>query len=238
MVLASQSEGAMPRTGQQRASRGSQKWLQRCMEQNAGWNLSEAVAEPLGLAPSEVEWLSPLPADNYAEYSDDAFLERLGARLERRPLGAFWPRRGPVWDGLGRTRRGDLLLVEAKAHIREMVSPASQASAASLARINTALNEVRNYLGSSNAADWAGTFYQYTNRLAHLYLLRVVNSLPASLVFVHFVGDLDMAGPASREEWEGAIKVMKTVLGLRDRHPLAPHVLDVFMHVDRKLGSA
>lgn len=222
----------MPRIIQKRATRGSQKWLQRCMENDGDAVLSAAVAGPLGVPASSVTWLSPLPQDDFAEYSDDAFLERLGVTLDRRSLSDFWPRRGPVWDGLGRTARGDLLLVEAKAHIREMVSPATQAGETSRARIDAALEEVRGYLGVAGGGDWAGTFYQYTNRLAQLYLLRAVNGLPAWLVFVHFVGDADMDGPATREEWEGAGKMMRAVLGLGKRHRLAPYALDVFVDAD------
>ena len=39
--------------------------------------------------------------------------------LPQRSLSSFWPRRGPQWDGLARTGRGDLLLVEAKAHVAD-----------------------------------------------------------------------------------------------------------------------
>ena len=60
-----------------------------------------------------IEWLSPLASDNYAEYSDEAFIDLLGGQLSQRKLASFWPKRGPVWDGLGRTDQGHLILVEA-----------------------------------------------------------------------------------------------------------------------------
>ncbi|MCK5274406.1 MAG: hypothetical protein KAR37_07155 [Alphaproteobacteria bacterium] len=198
--------------------------------------ISGPVAEALGVPPSSIQWLSPLPGDGFAEYRDEAFLGRLDVDLPKRPLAEFWPRRGPVWDGLGRSERGDLLLVEAKAHIGEMVSPPSQAGDESRKRIEAALDEVRDYLRIKNDADWTDRFYQYTNRLAHLYLLRVVNQLPAWLVFVHFVNDGDMGGPATREKWEGAIKVMRAVLGLRERHRLSKYVIDLFPDVRTLAG--
>ena len=40
-----------------------------------------------------------------------------------------------------------------------------------------------------STCDWSGTFYQYANRLAHLYLLHELNDVDAWLVFVYFVGD-------------------------------------------------
>ncbi len=42
-------------------------------------------------------------------------------------------------------------------------------------------------------------FYQYINRLAHLYLLRVLNKIPAYLVFVYFVNDHTHI-PTSRQD--------------------------------------
>jgi hypothetical protein len=225
------SKDKMPRITQKPAIRGSQKWLQASMADRNGAALSGPTAQALGVLPSSIRRLSPLPNDDFAEYSDEAFLGRLDVDLPKRPLSEFWPRRGPVWDGLGGTERGDLLLVEAKAHIREMVSPPSQAGDESRKRIQAAFDEVRDYLRVKNDADWTGRFYQYTNRLAHLYLLRVVNRLPAWLVFIHFLNDDDMGGPATREEWEGAIKVVQAVLGLGNRHRLSNYVIDLFRDV-------
>ena len=54
--------------------------------------------------------------------------------------------------------------------------------------------------------------------------------LPAYLVFLYFVNAADVAGPKSREEWEGAIKLLHNFLGL-NRHKLSPYVVDVFIDV-------
>jgi hypothetical protein len=86
----------MGRVVQERASRGSQHWLQRLVQDNP-----TALDQEIGLG--QLEWLSPLAADDFAEYRDQAFLDRLGADLPRRPLDSFWPRGGAVWDGLART---------------------------------------------------------------------------------------------------------------------------------------
>ncbi len=85
--------------------------------------------------------------------------------------------------------------------------------------------------------EWSGTFYQYTNRLAHLFFLRTLNRQPARMVFLDFVDDKDMGGPTSHEEWEGAIKVTEVYLGL-PRHKLRPFVHHVFVDVnDLKQGG-
>jgi hypothetical protein len=177
-----------------------------------------------------VTWLSPLRDDEHAEYSDAHFLQRLGTSLDRRPRRGFWPARGPVWDGLAKTSRGDLLLVEAKAHIPEIVSPPSGAGEASLERLARSLEETRKFLNSKSKHPWTGTFYQYTNRLAHLYLLRELNRLPAWLVLACFVGAEDVRGPATANEWRGALKLLDPYLGL-GRHRLSPFVVHVFPDV-------
>jgi hypothetical protein len=213
-----------------RAERGSQKWLQVAVNQSPDM-LNHAILDAAGLAPStSIDWVSPLAVEDYVEYRDRELLDRLRIDLPYRSLASFWPRRGPVWDGLARTAEGELLLVEAKAHIAEMVSPPSRASAASLRMIDKALAETQQALAPRSAVSWSGTFYQLTNRLAHLYLLRALNRQPARMVFLYFVGDREIGGPETRAEWEGAIKVTEIYLGL-GRHKLSRFVHHVFVSV-------
>jgi len=68
-------------------------------------------------------------------------------------LESFWPKGGPVWDGLARTSSDEFLLVEAKSHIPEAVSPPFHASAASLAKIRSSLDDVKTYLNGSRDVD-------------------------------------------------------------------------------------
>lgn len=84
--------------------------------------------------------------------------------------------------------------------------------------------------------DWTSTFYQYANRLAHLYYLREINQLPAWLVFVYFTGDEEMKGPRSEAEWRAALTVLHAALGLR-RGGLMRYVVDVFPSVQRIAGE-
>lgn len=220
----------MPRIEQQLAKKGSQKWLQQLIN-NLPDMLALELAPALHLGPGDqIFWCSPLENDSYSEYSDYAFLERLNINLPKKSLEIFWPKRGPVWDGLGHTSCGDLILLEAKAHISEMVSPPTAAGQTSLPKILGSLKETKSFLASKSLHDWASTFYQYTNRLAHLYLLRELNGLPAYLVFLYFVNAVDVAGPKTRGEWEGAIKLLHNFLGI-NRHKLSAYVIDVYIDV-------
>jgi hypothetical protein len=222
----------MTRVPQPAGKRGSLKWIQRAT--NERWpELDGPILAKLPLA-STVEWRSPLQSDDFAEYRDGAFLDRLGRGDLTVALNDFWPRRGPQWDALGRTDRGDLLLVEAKAHVPELCSPGTAASESSRARIKDRLDEVAARLGARPArAPWSESFYQLANRIAHLSFLREGRA-PAYLVLVNFLNDSEMNGPTSQEAWEAAYEVAFHVMGLPKRHALTPFIIEVFPDVSRK----
>lgn len=202
----------------QLAERGSQRWLQILINRHPSI-LRDALAPALNLADGdEVRWVSPLAEDAYKEYRDGEALRRVGiSQLAKRPLAAFWPPRGPVWDALGITSTGRSLFIEAKAHIAEAASPATKATEESLQQIEASLEEARRFYAPEADAKWSGTFYQYANRLAHHYLLRECNGVPSDLVFVYFLNATDIGGPSHREEWEAAVRLIHAALQLPSR---------------------
>ena len=216
--------------------RGSQRWLQvavnRCPE-----IIDSAIASSLGFSPrEEIEWRSPLESDGFAEYTDGEFLDRLDVHLEKRALKDFWPSNGPHWDGLARTSEGRILLVEAKANIPEFNSDPTGAGRHSLKRIRAAFAETREFLKVRKETDWSQCFYQYANRLAHLYLLRELNGLDASMVFVYFVNDPTNCNvaPVPEEGWEAAISLASEHLGIRQSNRwISENVADVFIDVSK-----
>ncbi len=225
----------MSRIVQPTATRGSQYWLQQAVN-NYPRSLDEQLRSPMQLAAGDsITWLSPMALDDFAEYRDETFLERTSLRLRKRQLQSFWPSGGPVWDGLATTTRNDVILVEAKAHISELVS-SCQAAKTSRHRIRNSLNETAAYFGAKLTDSWTQRYYQYANRLAFLYLLRCLNHFPTWLVFVYFVGDLEMNGPNSILQWQSAIETVHARLGIRSEQ-LKPYVLDVFIDV-QNLTSA
>ena len=194
--------------------------------------LNRKIREACGLRPDKtVQWVSPLREDEYAEYRDEQFLARLQLHLNGRPLKSFWPRLGPQWDALGRTNRGTVILVEAKANLPELVSPGTKATQKSRVFIQNSLREVQDFLKVDTDIDWSGKLYQYTNRIAHLYLLRQLNRVDARLVFVYFVGANEVEGPGTIQEWQAASLVAKRVLGLDKHHRLSNYINDVFIDV-------
>jgi hypothetical protein len=219
----------MTRVPYEPAKKGSQKWIQLLVNEKPEL-LNSEIRKSFRLSDSEtISWLSPLEEDDFAEYRDQDFLDRLDVKLERVHLAEFWPARGPQWDALGRSSSGKLFLVEAKSHISELVSSSRVKDDRSAERIMRSLADTKRDLGTKTELDWSKCFYQYTNRLAHLYLLRK-NQLSAYLVFVYFVNDSEMKGPGTVDEWRGAIKLLHACLGI-ERHKLKKFMADTFIDI-------
>ena len=216
-----------------RAFRGSQRQLQDYVN-TCPDALSEAILEQLPRRVRElgasIRWVSPLARDNYREYRDAEFLERVGLGDFAGDLADFWPSMGPSWDALGvisdslgRIERG-IILLEAKSHREEIHGSGCQASGASLYKIDRALAETKEWLDVEIDADWLGQLYQYANRIAHLYFMLKKHATPAWLVNVYFLDD--PIGPTTQEEWESEIQNVKNSLGLSQR---IPNAVEVFL---------
>jgi len=212
-------------------SKGSLKDIQILVNNNQDILNEGLYSKFSSLKNSRILWVSPLKQDSYSEYRDNDFLSIVGLDPDKIDLAEFWPNRGPQWDALAKTDKGEVILVEAKANIPEIVSPPSAASSNSKEKIVKSLHETKTFLKIANDADWSGKFYQYTNRIAHLYFLRKKCKIPAYLVNIYFVGDKGVAGPETIKEWEAALKVMKTYLGI-SKHKLSKYMADLFFHVD------
>lgn len=183
------------------------------------------------LANDTITWKSPIESDDFAEYRDNDFLYKVGLDNKEIKLAEYWPTRGPQWDALATTTSGKIILVEAKANIPEIVSPATGAVEISKTLIDKSLNETKKFLGVTNDIDWSGKFYQYTNRLAHLYFLREKHNKPTYLINIYFIGDDTVSGPKTKQEWEGALKVLYSYLGL-SRHKLSKYMTDIFIDIN------
>jgi hypothetical protein len=198
-------------------------WIQRAVKHRHA-SLERAVADAVGRPDASVDWRAPLPP-LYHEPRDGRVFELLGIKPSRRSLREFWPARGPVWDAIAVV--GDqYVLIEAKAHIPELISGGSKAvDSASVQTISASLARARKSLAPRSKVDWIQSpFFQYANRLAFLQFLREDNGIPAHLVFVYFTNDSVMAGPESEEEWRGALRLVDASLGV------SSHKLRQFVH--------
>ena len=227
------------------AKKGSQRWLQVAVER-APEILNVPLRQSMGLPEgAEIEWLSPLRSEKFSEYRDGwAFQnKRWHLPLKHVPLEKFWPSRGPMWDALAMvndgTKDGRFLLVEAKAHIGEIVSPRSRASEPASAKIKASMTDVQRAIApkSVGSVDWSGTFYQYTNRIAHLHFLREQNKEKADLVNIYFYKAPDVPSPPDRAHWEGAIQVVECYLGV-GRHRLGKYMHKLFIDASQLVSLA
>ena len=219
----------MGRIIQPKGDKGSLKWIQRVVNDSPPL-LSKPLKTHLGLPENvNIEWLSPMKKDGYAEYRDQAFLDLLNIKPPKRPLKDFRPGQGPQWDASGRIGDKAYFLVEAKAHVSEIISSSLAKSPKSISLINKSLNETKKYLKLKPHLDLSKGFYQYANRLAHVYFLRTLNNIPAYLVFAYFVNDPTHI-PTTRDEWKGALELMHSILGT-GTHKLKKYTMDVFIDV-------
>ena len=221
------------------ADKGSRLWLQLLVgEPGNRWFLDAELAKHIpGIVPGSVDWRSPL-APAFKEHRDGAFLGSIGLPALRNKLvwtaknpTGFWPVRGPVWDALAVGPNGMRILVEAKAHVAEIASGGTGASAPSKKVIAAAFDQVKQDLGIGKDADWMGPLYQHANRLAHLWWLHQQGE-DAHLVFLYFVNADDVGGPATAERWRGAVELEEKVLGVGKRHALRRYVHHVFFDVE------
>jgi len=219
----------MGRYPQKSNSHGSLKNLQIAVNAKKKY-LDGEISKVIGKL-LRINWKSPLKSDDYAEYRDEDFLEKLGIlnRIKYH-LKDFWPKNGPQWDALG-ICGNEVILVEAKANIPEMVSPGTKAEPGTRKQIENSLNELKKYLDINNDINWTGTFYQYVNRIAHLYYLREKNQIKAHLLFIYFINDVTVNGPKTKDEWLGAIQTMECYLGLNKKHKLKKFIHDVFIDI-------
>lgn len=183
------------------------------------------------------QWVSPLVNENYKEYRGDEFLWPISQASLYKKLREFWPQGGPQWDALaivkGKDGSSGVILVEAKANIPESGDPvyACKAIGKSRQKIESSLAIVKEALGVRPEADWMGDYYQYANRLAHLYLLYVICSVPTWLVFIYFAGGEGVSSPRSVKEWRERISQIQKALGLPKDHQLAQRTVNIFPRV-------
>lgn len=222
----------MARTPHNCAQSGSEKWLQLAVNKHPE-HFCALIAKKLNPKPSVIDIYSPLKCDQYAEYSDQDFINTLDLELAVRPLDEFWPSGGPHWDGLATTDRSQVLLFEAKAYASELKGRKRRATSIKSKRmIDRSLRKTQQYLGADMCVDWAKSpYYQYANRLAHLYLLFVLNGIDAYLLMVYFLNDDDKGGPDSPQLWEHAIKRQYAEMGLSLDHCLSNRIVKLYMNV-------
>ena len=221
------------------ADKGSQYHLQKLVNEHKG-NLNRLILSNSSslseYALEEPKWVSPL-APEYLEYRDHGFLRAIRLSRLEPSLSAFWPRFGPYWDALatvdGKNGGHGVILLEAKSHFKELGGRSYRAKAKrkkSIEKITVAIATVKQRLEVKEDSDWLGNYFQYANRLVHLYWLNK-EGVPTWMVFLYFNGDQEQNCPNTFAEWQGKLNEMRTELGLPEHHLLSDKIINVFPSV-------
>lgn len=214
---------------QPEGKKGSLKWIQRLINDEPHL-LNKQISRQLSL-PSEADmrWISPIKP-NFTEYRDADFLKAIHHPEVIERLKAFWPKNGPQWDALGVTSNGVVILVEAKAHIAEILTSSGAKDPGSIKMIESAFSKVLEDLKINTSYSWSAPFYQYANRITHLHFLHNMCGIQAVLVFVHFLGDEEMDGPRTKTEWQQVNGKVREYLGLT-KSSILNRVVDAFIDI-------
>lgn len=177
-----------------------------------------------------IEWISPIKKTNNIEYQDD-FLEKLEFGNYTNELRKYWPRKGPVWDGLGlvNNEKGKgIVLVEAKAHTSETFSDMKAKAPESIKQIEKTFLEAKKFYKVSAESDWTKERYQLANRITFLYLLNEKLKIPTWLIFVNFIEDNTNIPTSKKEFIEHTRKELKE-LGLNENSPLIDRIIILYI---------
>jgi len=199
-----------------RAFKGSQLQVQLYVNCHQSTLDAALTTELSALGGQPIDWRSPRPASRYRELRDGAFLRRTGLTDLEPSLTDFWPRGGPVWDGvgtLGETASDGLVLLEGKNYPAETESAWRATAPESRRMIQKALDQTREELDArGDPSAWTERYYQLANRLAWLVWLRR-HDVPTWLAFLCFTDD-QRHGATTRNEWERDMKTIEGALGV------------------------
>lgn len=197
------------------------------------------VSESVGRPGSPINWLDFNFAPNKpwpdAELKGLEFLyDRPGLKIK---WEEFWPTGRGIhnWDAIGCIGKGanqELLLLEAKAHVKEMKSDCGATSATSIEKITSAFDEVKPNLGARPDSDWFHQYYQAANRIAALHFLHR-EQVPAHVLFLYFLGDQspNKDCPCDEDGWKPFIVEQWKHLDIAHGHSLSDRVHNLFLPI-------
>lgn len=182
-----------------RGKKGSKFWIQTIINSDMKIELERQVG--IGT----INWISPLAKDSYAEYklNQKNIIDVLGIP---KTFYSFWPSKQPQWDAIGMTEN-TIVLVEAKAHLKELKSSLSATSEESIRLICETMGKVfdESYI-NGDFEKWKKDYYQLGNRLTFLKIMNeFVNKdgKQVKLVLLNIVNDPTYI-PTSEEEWNNS----------------------------------
>ena len=186
-------------TSNSRGKKGSKFWIQTIINSDMKIELERQI----GIG--KIDWISPLAKDGYAEYklNQENIIDIIGIP---KTFYSFWPSNQPQWDAIGMTE-DTIVLVEAKAHLKELKSSLSATSEESIRLICETMGKVfdESY-ANGDFIKWKKDYYQLGNRLTFLKIMNdsvSKNGKQVKLVLLNMVNDPTYI-PTSEEEWDNS----------------------------------
>jgi len=182
---------------------------------------TQKVAEEIGV--DGIEWKSPNVAGGKIKENclDKNMQKELWPQRKGKSIDfSWWPSSGkkPQWDAIGISNDGTVILIEAKAHPKEMISACS-AKEKSRLKIYKTMNDVQrmHFKGCKNFDEiWMNKYYQLANRLTFFVKLTEEENLNIKLVFLSFFNDNTHIQKNKSEFCSENKKVFEKVIGAKE----------------------
>lgn len=211
-------------TSKGRRNKGSKFWVQTIINSCMRTELERQI----GLG--KIKWISPLTEDDCAGYklNQSKIAELIGIPKESYD---FWPSNQPQWDAIGITEN-TIVLVEAKAHLKELNSRESAKDRESKMLIKETMKDVFDeYYSGGNFRKWRRRHYELGNRLTFLKKLRELegeDGREVKLVLLNIVNDPTHIA-TTEEQWEKAYADI--LMKMTNEKPPLEDVIIVNYHV-------
>lgn len=138
----------------------------------------------------------------------------------------YWPKRGQSWDAIlycspivpNSKLEEKWIIVEAKAHLKELESSCKADNKDSIKKIETALEVTKKRFNINNETNWMKQYYQLANRLSFINFM-LDNGIQCSLLNIYFINGWNkypQKNVLKIEDWKKAIQVEYSYLGINN----------------------
>ena len=176
----------------------------------------------------QMEWLD-FPKDETRKSLDGEHkgIDFLPVSLKNKIINnwkIFWPKKGQNWDAIlyltpivpKPELEDKWVIVEAKAHLKELESSCKAENEESIKKIETALEATKKHFNINTDKSWMKQYYQLANRLAFVSFM-LENGINCSLLNIYFINGWTKDSKKNVlkvNDWKKAIQTEYSYLGI------------------------